>query len=83
MLKKTTYFSVSLLFAITLNFSSTLFGQEKEAAPKISISFGDEGAGEPAQKAPAAEQAPAATANAHYLWVVPGAQKQRRLDRDQ
>ena len=54
MLKKTNYFSVSLLLAITLNLSLTLFGQEEEAAPKISISFGDE-----EEKAPTTQTTPA------------------------
>jgi len=61
MIKKTTYFSVSLLTALALNLSPALFAQEEEDAPKISISFGDEEEIAPTTKA-APAPAPATTA---------------------
>ena len=59
MLKKSTSAFTSLLLVLALNVSPSLFAQDEEAAPKISISFADE-AETPAPVTPA--PAPAAPA---------------------
>ena len=59
MLKKSTSAFTSLLLVLALNVSPSLFAQDEEAAPKISISFANE-AETPAPVTPA--PAPAAPA---------------------